>query len=362
MNGTFDIKLIAQDKAGNKKEVVYQIRMDTNPPDISATAIREPAPSLLLTNGMIFSKTSDHISWISDDPGHPAESGPWYTWTLGVDKTYFSYKRATDTVWFLPLELPYSDDTSATGGRYGRWSWFYPLQLLPADEIYDIKLMAQDKVGNIREATYQIMLDITAPLGSVKINNNATYTNNVNVTLNLSATDAVSGMDPAKGAQMQFSNDNATWSLPEGYATTKAWTLPTGFGTGIRTVYIKYKDAAGNWSGAFSDGIILDTTAPTTPVVTDAGSTTTSKTTLTASWTSSDPDSGIVEYQYRITRDSTSGTVIRDWTSTGTSKSVTASGLSLTVGSTYYFSVKAKNGAGLRSVVIGYSDGIKVVN
>jgi len=93
------------------------------------------------------------------------------------------------------------------------------------------------------------------------------------------------------------------------------------------------------------------------PVVTDGGVYTTSTSTLAASWLSSGPVSGISEYQYQIT--DSSDTVIRGWTSTGTSTSVTASSLTLIYGKTYYFGVKAKNSVGLWSS-IGYSDGITV--
>ena len=61
---------------------------------------------------------------------------------------------------------------------------------------------------------------------------------------------------------MQFSNDNVTYSTPEAYATTKAWTLTTGDGT--KTVYVKFKDTPGNWSIAYSSTILLDATPPTT--------------------------------------------------------------------------------------------------
>ena len=72
-----------------------------------------------------------------------------------------------------------------------------------------------------------------------------------------------------------------------------------------------------------------DRTEPTTPVVTDDGAYTSSTTTLHASWTSSDPESGIADNQYLITQDSPTGTVIVNWISTGTTQSVTRSGLAL---------------------------------
>jgi len=103
----------------------------------------------------------------------------------------------------------------------------------------------------------------------------------------------------------------------------------------------------------------VDGTPPTTPVVTDDGPYTESRTQLHATWTSSDPETGIAEHQYQITQDSATGRVIVPWTSTGTATEVTKTGLSLTHGKKYFFSVKAKNGVGLWSAV-GVSDGIFV--
>ncbi|MDD5594914.1 MAG: Ig-like domain-containing protein, partial [Candidatus Omnitrophica bacterium] len=106
---------------------------------------------------------------------------------------------------------------------------------------------------------------------------------------------------------------------------------------------------------------VSDTSAPSTPVVTDEGDTTTNQNQLYASWTAADPESGVREYQYKITQDSTGGATIVDWTSTGTTANVTSGGLSLTKGVTYYFSVKAKNGVGIWGN-LGYSDGIREVS
>ncbi len=81
-----------------------------------------------------------------------------------------------------------------------------------------------------------------------------------------------------------------------------------------------------------------------------------STTQLSANWTaSSDPESGIARYDYAIGTYA-GGTDVRTWTSNGTSLSVTASGLSLTNGITYYFGVRAVNGLGLFSST-AWSDG-----
>ena len=61
---------------------------------------------------------------------------------------------------------------------------------------------------------------------------------------------------------MRFSNTGSSFSTAEAYATTKTWTLSSGAGT--KTVYVQFKDAAGNWSTLpITDTIVLDTTAPT---------------------------------------------------------------------------------------------------
>ncbi len=196
---------------------------------------------------------------------------------------------------------------------------------------------------------FPLKLDIISPTGTIKINNANQYTSSTRVALSLSAQDNSGGSGLS---QMQFSNDNVSWSAPEVYAAAKTWDLTSGDGT--KNVSARFKDSAGNWSTASSGRILLDTTPPaipTTPKVSLQSTWTSSLTTLSCAWISTDSESGIAEYQYMITRDSATlapnkSNLVRDWTSTGTTPSVTATGLSLEQGKTYYFSVKAKNGAG----------------
>ncbi|OPX99194.1 MAG: hypothetical protein A4E58_00436 [Syntrophorhabdus sp. PtaB.Bin006] len=93
--------------------------------------------------------------------------------------------------------------------------------------------------------------DVTPPVGSISIDSGATYTNNVNVGLHLSCTDNMGCLS------MRFSNDNVTYSSPEIYGTSKAWTL-TG-GSGLKTVYVQFVDEAGN-STVYSGTIVLNAT------------------------------------------------------------------------------------------------------
>jgi hypothetical protein len=93
--------------------------------------------------------------------------------------------------------------------------------------------------------------DILPPTGTIIINSGDAYTTDPSVTLTLTCIDNVGC------SQMQFSNDNVTYSTPEDFATTKPWTLSPGDGT--KTVYAKFKDVTGHWSTACSDSIELST-------------------------------------------------------------------------------------------------------
>lgn len=119
--------------------------------------------------------------------------------------------------------------------------------------------------------------DTTPPTGtSVSINAGVAETNTTSVTLTLGATDAY---------QMLVSNTSdltgASW---EAYATSKAWVLTAGEGT--KTVYVKFRDLAGNISSAVSDTITFSLTAvvttPPATTTTTQGTTTTTTTTTTA--------------------------------------------------------------------------------
>ena len=120
-----------------------------------------------------------------------------------------------------------------------------------------LKYFAKDVAGNseaVKTQTYT--MDTTAPTGSISINSGAAWTNTVDVTLALTCSDS-NGC-----SQMQFSDDNVTYSTPEAYGATKSRSLSTGDGS--KAVYVKFSDTPGNWSTAYSGTIQLDTTAPAT--------------------------------------------------------------------------------------------------
>ncbi len=102
----------------------------------------------------------------------------------------------------------------------------------------------------------------------------------------------------------------------------------------------------------------IDTTPPTTPVVTDSGIYSTEPNTLRADWTSVDPESGIASFEYAMGT-TPGGTDLVGFTNAGQATQMVRSGLPLANGTTYYWSVRATNAGGLVSD-IGVSDGIKV--
>ena len=103
-----------------------------------------------------------------------------------------------------------------------------------------------------------------------------------------------------------------------------------------------------------SNGAVIDVTQPPQVAAVYDGtgadvSYTTSAAMLSANWAaSSDPQSGIAKYYYAI-GSTPGGTNIAGWTDIGAATGVTRAGLTLTDGQTYYFSVKALNGASLFS-------------
>ncbi len=113
------------------------------------------------------------------------------------------------------------------------------------------------------------------------------------------------------------------------------------------------QDSAGNWN--LLDTLVnVDYTPPTNVSVVNDGTgadidLTTNGTQLSANWTpASDPNSDIAYYEYAIGT-SPGATDVVPFTNNGNSTTFTHTGLSLTLGQTYYVTVRAYNNAGLLS-------------
>jgi len=190
--------------------------------------------------------------------------------------------------------------------------------------------------GAVAQASWQLMPagDTTPPTGTVTINSGAATTNVTAVTLTLSATD-----NSGSVSQMQFSNDGTSYSAAEAYGTTKAWTLASGDGT--KTVYAKFKDAAGNWSAATTDTIVLDTTAPTISAV---GASAIGSTTATITWTTN--EGGTSQVDYGLT--TAYGQLTAFNATLSTAHTVSLNGFSSAM--LYHYRVRSKDAAGNEAV------------
>jgi hypothetical protein len=146
---------------------------------------------------------------------------------------------------------------------------------------------ARDAAGNMgTAANLNLVVDNTPPTGTVVINGGAASTSSTAATLTLNASDQLSTV-----VQMRFSNTGTSYSTPEAYATSKSWTLTTGQGT--KTVFVQFQDALGNWSGGFTDTIVLDSTAPSISAV---QATTITGSSAVIKWTTDEPATSRVEY------------------------------------------------------------------
>jgi len=146
---------------------------------------------------------------------------------------------------------------------------------------------ASDAAGNTATSSVSVIVDNTPPSGTVVINGGATATNSRTATLTLSADDALGTV-----SRMRFSNTGTSYSGARAYSTTTTWTLTSG--AGAKTVYVQFRDVAGNWSTDSSfDTIVLDTTSPTI-----SGQTVDeiSENAATVTWTTDEPSTSLVEY------------------------------------------------------------------
>lgn len=202
-------------------------------------------------------------------------------------------------------------------------------------------LVEQNDNEKSNEASH--LIDKETPTSpTISIDSDASTTRLSTVTLTLGATDNTAVTD------MYVTNtpgcgDGGSW---ESYATSKSgWTLTTLNATS--SVYIKFRDAAGNESPCASDSILHDNTPPTTPAsfddeIAEVGTTSSSIATWIAS---TDSGSGMLRYEIAIGTIA-GGTSILNWTNIGNVTSYSHTGLSLTLGTTYYTSLRAIDVAG----------------
>jgi hypothetical protein len=234
-------------------------------------------------------------------------------------------------------QMRFSDD-DATWTAWEPYETIKPWTLPAGDGVKTVYVQYADLAGNV-SPTYNdtIILDTTAPVGAITINDGDPYTFVVSVTLSLSAGDTGTGV-----TEMRLSDDGSTWGDWETYVTSKPWTLSDG--DGVKAAYVVYRDQAGRSTDVYSDTIVLDTLAPTSSA---ASPTSSQQTSFVVTWSGTDVLSGIASYdvQYRAGRDG----VWTLWLS-ATSDTSAVFGpnapVAIVRGQTYFFQVRAADRAG----------------
>jgi hypothetical protein len=170
----------------------------------------------------------------------------------------------------------------------------------------------------------------------VSIAQGAQYARSALVTVQTAATDAGSVV-----SQVRLSNDGTAWTT-RSYAPSQSWSLTATNGT--KTVYVRWRDSAGNWSGVKTDTITLDTVAPTVTAPSRTfvtGSAISSgKVSVRLGWSGSDVTSGIARYELAQSTDG------KAWATVSTSLTAKALDRALSPGHTYRFRVRAVDKAG----------------
>jgi hypothetical protein len=161
--------------------------------------------------------------------------------------------------------------------------------LLPGDGLKTMYVRFKDAAGNVSAPiTASISLDTTAPNGGSIINNGgAAFTSSKSATLQLTA--------DADVTQMQFSKDGVHYFPFEPFAATRVVTLSPG--DGLKTTYVRFKDAAGNVSAPISAGITLDMTPPSGTIAFTTPNPVTSAL-GTLALTATDTASGVIQMQF----------------------------------------------------------------
>jgi len=204
---------------------------------IDSTAPTNPTPSSTTHTVSTYSNQNlINISWNSATDS-----------LSGVDGYFIEWNHLADT-----LESTITKNLEETFSSY-------QTTLADGTDWY-FHITTVDNAGNWTTTNHlgPFFIDNTAPnSGTLNINSAETYTNSTNVNLTISATDNISGV-----SKMAFSTDGTTFGTLEDYSTTKTYTISTTEGT--HTIYVKFKDNAGNENTTYiaSDSIILDTTIP----------------------------------------------------------------------------------------------------
>lgn len=285
------------DNAGNISPVVSKtMKIDQNAPELTIT----PNIKLLTNTDVILNVKAVDVAtgvkriqlpngnWVnSDETNYTVSENGTYTFkaedNFGHIRTvHYVVSNIKKNVLITPIrevDVEHHADDALSGvaemqfrnedGAWSTWEAYNANKkawvLSPVDGLKHVWVRFKDKVGNISDPIEDIIiLDMTKPIATfLEINDDDTYTKSRNVKLNLKGTDALTGVQ-----DMYLSNDNVNWTkLP--YDENPDWILSEG--EGIKTVYLKVSDKAGNISDIITDTIFMDTVKPLANILINNG-------------------------------------------------------------------------------------------
>ncbi|MCX6270642.1 MAG: clostripain-related cysteine peptidase [Bacteroidetes bacterium] len=175
---------------------------------------------------------------------------------------YVEFQYSTDNSNWVPVASPGNPEGKDFIGSDG---WGLVLRTAGCENgdtintgLFRVRSKAADLTGHLSdwsECTNPFGIDNTPPAGSLAIALGDTATCNQEVELTAEAIDELSGVE-----SMQLSNDGNNWSGWISFSSAVNWDL-TGYGgnanPGLKTVYVRYRDHAGNESNSYTCTIRL---------------------------------------------------------------------------------------------------------
>ncbi len=162
-----------------------------------------------------------------------------------------------------PLQMRLSNNAGYTGAAWETYSptraWEVPAASDPAGENRLIYAQVRDAVGHVVDAgPLLVFVDTQGPTGvSISLADGEELTNDAAVSVALTAT----------GASWAELSENAAFSNPVRFAMTGVTTYTFSGPDGIRTLYARIQDGAGNWSATVADTVQIDRIAPEAPQI-----------------------------------------------------------------------------------------------
>jgi hypothetical protein len=194
-------------------------------------------------NPVIISSSHSVSVWSSDNTVDVSWSGATDA-TSSVSGVSYEWSQSDSTVPDTVQDSAGSSGATTSPVLADSNSWYFHLR-------------TKDTVGNWSAPSHfgPFFIDTAAPIGGgISINGGNPTTNHLLVSLSLPAVDALSGI-----YTMSLSNNGSTWDSDLAYsASLTNWDLSSYGGSsaaGTKTVYVKYKDLAGNETSVYTASI-----------------------------------------------------------------------------------------------------------